>query len=291
MAEKIINKELDALVSLIDEPDANMFGQVRQKIFSYGLDAIPALENAWDTSSDNHIQNRIETIIHQIQFEHVFQELKLWKKNMSHDLLKGFILVANYQYPDLDEKWIIEQVGKIIQDVWLELNNNLTPLEKVKVLNHIFFDVNGFRDNKKEAYTPNNSFINNILESRKGNPVSLSILYMVVAQSLKIPIYGVNLPQEFIMAYMGGMINDLDSISEKDVQFYLNAKNKGAAFTRREIEQFLMQLNLEKEHKYFLPCDNITIIRRVLNNLLFSHQQAGNIEKSEEIKKLQSALD
>lgn len=291
MTGKIINKELDALVSLIDEPDDNMFGQVRQKIFSYGLDAIPALENAWDGSSDNHIQTRIETIIHQIQFDHVYQELKLWKKNMNHDLLKGFILVANYHYPDLDEKAIITQVGKIIQDVWLELNNNLTPLEKIKVLNHIFFDVNDFKDNKKDLYSPNNSFINNILETKKANSVSLSILYMVVAQSLKIPVYGVNLPQEFIMVYMGGMIRDSQSISEKDVQFYLNAKNKGAVFTRREIERFLMQLNLEEEHKYFLPCDNITIIRRVLNNLFFSHQQAGNLEKAEEIKKLQKALD
>lgn len=291
MTGKIINKELDALVSLIDEPDDNMFGEVRKKIFSYGLDAIPALENAWDGSSDNHVQNRIETIIHQIQFDHVFQELKLWKKNMNHDLLKGFILAANYQYPDLDEKSIITHVGKIIQDVWLELNNNLTPLEKIKVLNHIFFDVHGFKENKKDLYSPNNSFIKNILETKKGNSVSLSILYMVVAQSLKIPVYGVNLPQEFIMVYMGGMILDLQTISEKDVQFYLNARNKGAVFTRREIERFLMQINLEEEHKYFLPCDNIAIIRRVLNNLLFSHQQAGNTEKAEEIKKLQTALD
>ena len=290
MTANFKNSELDALVSLLDEPDDNMFDQVRDKIYSYGLDAIPILENAWDGSADNDLQSRIETIIHQIQFDHLLQEFTLWKTTLSHDLLKGFILVAKYQYPELDEKVIITQVGKIIQDVWLELNNNLTPLEKIKVLNHIFFDVSGFRDDRKDLYSPNNSFINSVLESRKGNSVSLSILYMVVAQSLKIPVYGINLPQEFVMAYMGTMILDEKSITAKDVQFYLNAKNKGAVFTRREIERFLMQLNLEAEDKYFLPCENTTIIRRVLNNLLFSFQQSGNTEKASEIKKIQELL-
>ncbi len=291
MPDKIINKELDALVSLLDEPDDNMYGRVRDKIFSYGLDAIPVLEDAWDGSTDDHIQNRIETLIHQIQFDHIFQELRQWKTSLSHDLLKGFILVANYQYPELDDKPIVTEVGKIIQDVWLELNNNLTPLEKVKVLNHIFFDVWGFKGNKKDLHAPANSFINNILESRKANPISLSIIYMVVAQSLKIPVYGINLPQNFIMAYMGGMIKDLKSITARDVQFYLNAINKGAVFTRREIELFLRQINLDEEDKYFLPCDNVTIIRRVFNNLIFSYEHSGDKEKAAELKKLQQALD
>lgn len=290
MPENIKNKELDALVSLLDEPDDRIYGRVRDKIYSYGLEAIPALEDAWDGSTDNQIQDRIETIIHKIQFDHSYSEIRAWKETGGEDLLKGFTIVAKYQYPDLDENEIITQIGKIIQDVWLELNNNLTPLEKVKVLNHIFFDVYNFAGNRKDMHSPKNSFINNILETRKANPISLSIIYMVVAQSLKIPVYGINLPQNFIMAYMGGMINDRASISPKDVQFYLNAINKGAVFTRREIELFLRQINLDQEDKYFLPCDNITIIRRVFNNLIFSFEHSGSKEKADEIKRLQEAL-
>ena len=291
MTDSVKNKELNALVSLLDEPDDSIFGRVRDKIYSYGLEAIPALEDAWDVSTDNQIQNRIETIIHKIQFDHIYHELQAWKATGGEDLLKGFTMVARYQYPDLDENEIITQIGKIIQDVWLELNNNLTPLEKVKVLNHIFFDVHGFRGNRKDMHSPKNSFINDILETRKANPISLSIIYMVVAQSLKIPVYGINLPQNFIMAYMGGMIKDPASITAKDVQFYLNAINKGAVFTRREIELFLRQINLDQEDKFFLPCNNITIIRRVFNNLIFSFEHAGNKEKANEIKMLQQALD
>jgi len=285
------NNELNALMSLMDEPDLDMFGHIEQRIFSYGIQAIPILEDAWNGSPDNDVQHRIESIIHHIQFEHIFSMLTVWKKNPNRDLLKGFIIVAQYQYPDLDEKQITDKVGKIIQDVWLELNNKLTPLEKTKVLNHIFFDVHGFKGNKKDIHAPANSFVNIILENKKANPISLSILYMVIAQSLKIPVYGINLPQNFIMAYMGGMVNDLSLITSKDVQFYLNAFNNGAVFTKKEIELFLRQINLNEDDRYFLPCDDITIIRRVLNNLIFSFEHKQNKEKAGELKKLQTALD
>lgn len=291
MSEKPYSRELNALVSLVDEPDQTMFGQVRDKIFAYGLDAVPLLEEAWDTTPDGQVQKRIETIIQTIQFDHNFHQLYLWRNNPAQDLLAGFILVAKYQYPELNEKTITDQVGQIIQDVWLEINNNLTPLEKVKIINHIFYDVHGFRGNKRDIQSPQNSYVNTVLETRKANPISLSIIYMVVAQSLKIPIYGINLPQNFILAYLNDFVLDYSTVTRRQVQFYLNVFNNGAVFTQREVEMFLRQINLEQEDRYFLPCDNTTIIRRVMNNLIFSYQNSGNPDKAAELKKLQMALD
>lgn len=291
MSEKPYSRELNALVSLVDEPDQTMFGQVRDKIFAYGLDAVPLLEEAWDTTPDGQVQKRIETIIQTIQFDHNFHQLYLWRNNPAQDLLAGFILVAKYQYPELNEKTITDQVGQIIQDVWLEINNNLTPLEKVKIINHIFYDVHGFRGNKRDIQSPQNSYVNTVLETRKANPISLSIIYMVVAQSLKIPIYGINLPQNFILAYLNDFVLDYSTVTRRQVQFYLNVFNNGAVFTQREVEMFLRQINLEQEDRYFLPCDNVTIIRRVMNNLIFSYENSGNPGKAAELKKLQQALD
>lgn len=285
------NTELDALISLLDEPDADMYNKVRDKIFTYGITAVPILENAWDHSMDETIQKRIEGIIHHIQFSDIYQELNKWKEFNSSDLLKGFTLVARYQYPDLDEAFIIKKTGLIIQDVWLELNNNLTPLEQIKVLNHVMFEVHGFSGNKANIHLPQNSYINNIFETKKANPISLSIIYMVVAQSLKIPVYGVNLPQNYIMAYIDGLIPDGMKVGRNNIQFYINAFNNGAVFTRREIELFLRQINLEDDDKYFIPCDNVTTIRRVMNNLIFSYENSGDHEKKEEFKRLLKALE
>jgi len=291
MENKVKNKELDALINLIDEPDILMFERVRDKLYDYGLSAIPALEDARIQFTADDVQQRIESIIQHIHLDSIFYELKNWKQNNVSDLLKGFTLVAKYRYPHLDEAEIIRKIGLIIQDVWLELNNNLTPLEKIKVLNHIFFDVHGFKGNKSDIHAPENSYINDIFETKTGNPISLSIIYMVVAQSLKIPVYGINLPQNFILSYTTGMIEDYGKVTSENIQFYLNVFNNGAVFTRREIELFLRQINLEDAPQYFLPCTNSTIIRRVLNNLIFSFENSGAIDKAADLKKLQQALD
>ena len=292
MEDTLKNTELNALISLLDEPDDEVFGKVRDRLFSYGLDAVPLLEDAWDSSFEqNEVQKRIEGIIHDIQFDNVFQSLAKWKNSTEKDLLTGFLLVTKFHYPELKDKEVIDKVGLIIQDVWLELNPKLTLLEKIKILNHIIFDVHNFKPNKSDIHAPSNSYINLMFETKKGNALSLSILYMIVAQSLKIPVYGVNLPQNFIMACTDRPISPDGLVSLKNIQFYINAFNGGMVFTKNEIDLFLRQISMESEEKFYLPCDNITIIRRVLNNLIVSYENRGKLEKIEELKKLQKALD
>ncbi len=285
-------KELVSLVSLLDEPDDRIYEQVKDKILSFGLEVIPVLENVWENTFDNVIQQRIETIIHIIQFDNVFDELKKWMLFQKHDLLRGFLLVTKYQYPDLDEEKIIKEIGKISQDVWLELNKNLTALENVKVFNHILYDLHGFRGNKKNFHAPQNMYINNVLETKKGNPLSLSIIYSVIAQSLKIPVYGVNLPEYFILAYTKDFVKENSrKLYEAEVLFYINAFNKGAVFSINELNYFIKQLKLEPEKRYFVPCNNVEIIQRLIFSLISSYEKLGYPDKVKELEKLRTALD
>ena len=129
------NKELDALIRLLDEPSEDVFVKIKEKLVFYGMDAIPVLESAWDNSFDNLIQCRIEEIIHNIQQIHLREELQEWHADNHFDLLKGFYLISKYQYPDLDFQEISNKVEILKRDIWLELNSGLTALEKVKVIN------------------------------------------------------------------------------------------------------------------------------------------------------------
>ena len=180
--------EIDALIRLLEDPDEDIFKHIKGKILSLGSEVIPVLENAWENSFDHRMQVRIENIIHFIQYDTVNKQLTDWAKGGGKDLLAGVILVARYQYPDLNELKIMTHIERIKQDIWLELNNNLTALEKVRVLNHIIFDVHGFSGNTANFHAPQNSYINNVLESKKGNPLSLSVLYAIIAQRLDVNI-------------------------------------------------------------------------------------------------------
>jgi len=279
MPDTIQHKELTALISLLDEPSDLMFDQIKTKILIYGIDAIPQLENAWDNSFHNIIQERIEEIIHIIQQENLKKELSNWIQNNSNDLLSGFLLASRYQYPDLDEQNIRDKISEIEKSIWLELNEDLTALEKIKVINHIVFEVFGLSGNKSNIDTPRNLFLNDLLETKKGNHLSLGIVLILLSRNLGIPVYGIDLPQHFILAYTEGGV-------DKDVLFYINPFNSGAVFTRKEIDLFIKYLKLKPEKKHFQPCDNVTIIKRLFSSLLIAYKKMGYADKVKELNEL-----
>jgi regulator of sirC expression with transglutaminase-like and TPR domain len=212
--------------------------------------------------------------------------LKIWTDSGGLDLLAGTILVSRYQYPDLDEDKIRKQIELIKKDVWLELNPNLTAYEKVRVINHILFDVQNFSGNTANYHAPQNSYINNVLETKKGNPLMLSIIYSIIAQGLNIPIYGVNLPEHFILAYVDEYAQRTDSEQEEPILFYINPFSRGSVFSRREIDTFLKQLKLEPSKKYYESCSNIDIIKRQIRNLINAYDKLAYPQKVEDLKKL-----
>ena len=286
-------KEVIALITLLDDPDQIIYDQVKQRFVVLGPPAIPHLETAWENSFDAIMQKRIEIIIHTIQFETLQKALKNWAKNDQDDLMKGILILARYQYPDLDENKIKKQLATIKQDVWLELHEDLTALEKVKIVNHILFEVHQFSGNITNYHAPQNSFINNVLESKKGNPLMLSVVYLLICNELKIPVYGINLPQHFVLAYINEDANLIDANNKtlsNNILFYINPFSKGLLFNQKDIDQFLKQLNLDLDPKYYLPCSNIEIIKRCLHNLIFSYEKLGYLEKVEELKNLDSQL-
>jgi len=286
-------KEVIALITLLDDPDEVIYSQVKERFVILGPPAIPHLETAWENSFDAIMQKRIEIIIHTIQFEILQKALKKWAIEEQEDLLKGILILSRYQYPDLNETKIRKDLGQIKQDVWLELNDDLTAIEKVKVLNHILFEVHQFSGNITNYHAPQNSFINNVLESKKGNPLMLSVLYMLICKELNIPIYGINLPQHFVLAYLNDYANLIDVNNKtlsNNILFYINPFSKGLIFNQKDIDQFLKQLNLEPEAKYYIPCSNIEIVKRSLNNLIFSYEKLGYLEKVDELKGLDKQL-
>jgi len=280
--------EIDALVKLLDDPDNRVFEQVQEKLLSYGTEVIAHLESAWEQSLDTVLQERIENLVHTIQFTSLKEDLNLWYHSGAFDLLQGALVINRYIYPDLDEQHIVNQVEEIKREIWLDLQYEMSAVEKVKRINHVFYHRYGFSGNIKNHHDPQNSYISQVLESKKGNQVSLAILYATVAQRLDIPIYGINLPQHFILGYTDEQASEGES---NKVLFYINAFNKGAIFGKHDVDQFLRQLNLDPQPGFYTPCSHIEIIRRVIRNLISAYEHQGASDKVEELRQLQAILE
>ena len=274
--------EIKAMLHLLDDPDEHISNHIFNKLVELGKEAIPFLENEWEVNNDEFLQHKIEQIIHRIQFESVKIELRNWLSGEAQDLFEATLIIAHFYYPTLERKNVEKKLNAIIHDVWLEINDELTPLEKVKVLNHVIFDIHNFEGNMEDFHSVQNSMINHVLDSKKGSPLTLAIIYSLVAQGVNLPIYGINLPEHFVLGYKNTKGN-LSFIDENFILFYINPFNKGAIFTRKEIEEYIEQLKIKPIEYYFNPCNNKDIIKRLLNNLILTFKGNADYARLQEI--------
>jgi len=282
-----------AMIRLLDDPDTEIYNHISNELVAIGREVVPMLEEAWSGAFDPLLQERIENIVHKIQFETLKRDLISWASAGATDLLTGTLMIARYQYPDLDEEKSRTTLNKIRKDIWLELNEHMTPQEQVLVFNKVLFDIHGFAGNTANFHAPQNSFINTVIETKKGNPLLLSIIYSILAQQLDIPIYGVNLPEHFILAYQDIRGNSPIEYTypEAGILFYINAFSKGNIFGKTDIDTFLKKLDLKYNRIFYEPCSNVDMIRRLLRNLAFSWQKLGEPDKVAEINDLLECLN
>jgi len=267
--------KIKALIFLLDDDDVEVVSQVEKEFLAQGGSIIPYLEKEWEQNFNPVVQKRIEDLVHILQFVLLEDRFSKWKKTGGEDLMEGLWLICTYQYPDLEFSTIKNAMEQIYYEVWLEMKPDMMPMEQVRVLNSVLFTKLKFSSNTKNFHSPANSMISQVLESKKGNPISLCVIYMMVAQKLKLPIYGVNLPSLFILTYK----NDQS-------QFYINAFNKGLIFTKEDIDNYLHQLNLAPIDVFYQPCSNIDIVARVLRNLINSFEKLSETDRVEDVKKM-----
>lgn len=286
-----MNQEVQALITLLDDPSKEVYTPVEEKLLNNGINAIPALEKAWESTLDEYLQERIEGVIQKIQFNFTRNNFVNWLESGAVSLLEGAFLVSQFQYPEISYNELDDKIERITKDVWLEINNNLTALEKVKILNYILFDLHKFNRNTLNYYSPQNSYINQVIETKKGNPISLAIIYSIVANRLGLPIYGVNLPKNFILAYADEYRDYQENIKQDDILFYINPYNKGAVLGKKEIDYFLKHQKIEPQQDYYVPCSHEDIVLRVINNLILAYSKQGHKEKVSRLQQLSKLFE
>jgi regulator of sirC expression with transglutaminase-like and TPR domain len=276
----VMSHEVETLISLLEDNDSEVLHAVTDELLKQGVTIIPRLEQAWEKSVSQRVQERLENVIHNIQFVNAKSKLRNWVQNGAQDILEGAVYIAQFQYPNTSLAGVTSAIEKISNDIYISSQTQLSAIEKVRLLNYLIFELNNFSRNTANFYSPQNSFINQVIETRKGNPISLGIIYLAVAQKVGLPIYGVNLPKCFVLAFLNEFRHIDSKDKSNDVLFYINPYNKGTILTRREVDNFIVQQKLNPEPSFYEPCDNKSIILRLLTNLIIAYQKLGFNDKN-----------
>ena len=268
-------REIKALISLLDDQDVQVSEHVENTIRLLGKSAIPFLEQAWESCLDPSVQRRIENLVHELQTVALRERLTEWYGSEDRELLTGMWIVATIQYPDLELEKVRQSVEQLYFEVWPEIPADATPQDRIRTVNNFLFTKLRFGANTRNFHSPGNSMINIVMDTRRGNPITLCVIYMLVARKLKLPVFGVNLPNMFMLLYRDG-----------SNEFYINAFNRGLVFTRKDLETYIQELHLNPRKEFFEPCSNEDIIRRALRNLIVAFDKIGEHARAEEVKEL-----
>lgn len=260
-----MNKDkLTVLLSLLDDPNPEIFQRIEEKLSEFPVSFIPQLEDKWLESKDPIFQERLEHVINKIQFKHVKRELVEWSKNENPNLIEGAILVNKSYNPNLLLEPIRKKIELIIHDVQLEINDQLTSLEKIKILNHFFYNIHNYHPLPPSQPTNWDGDIGTVLSQKHGNYIILAIIYAGIAQELGIPVYGINLNESFMLCYL-----DTTSFSQKNsksVVFYINPIDRGSIFGHKDLEEIIFAKNLENLPRYYEATSNVNLIKRLVQH-------------------------
>jgi len=285
------NKEISALFHLIDDPDEEVFSSVTDRIISHGRAIIPNLENLWENSPDEAVQERIELIIHKLHFRDLVEDLTNWK-NGSCELLQGALLISQYSYPELIPTNTLQEIEKIRRNIWLELNSYLTPLEQVNVISGILYSYYKLKGNEVSYDLPDDFLLTKLIENKRGNPITNGILYLILCEMLDIPVRAINIPKQFILGYFDVDYNFPNPSKQKSekINFYIDPLN-GQVYSHKDVENYFKRISVPPTPSYYRQLDNKRIIQHLLEEFSKCFIDSRSIYKKNDLIFLAKLLD
>lgn len=284
-------REINALFTLIDDPDQEVYSTVSEKIVGFGTAIIPNLENLWENTFSQDVQERIESLIHRLHYSDLANDIAEWGQSDCQDLLVGALLVAKYNYPDIQSTQVLQEVEKIRKNVWLELNSFLTPLEQANVLSSILYNYYNLKGNEVDYSMKDDFFLNKVVSRKKGNALTNGIIYQVLCELLDINARIINIPRHFIIAFYHSDYNPASFIGhpQDKIHFYVDGTT-GQAYSHLDIENYLKKMNASSIPGYFKPLSNKRIVQVLLEELSNCYAKPAEQEKQSEVLKLVEIL-
>jgi regulator of sirC expression with transglutaminase-like and TPR domain len=220
--------------------------------------AEPFLEEA-RFSTDPHVRTRVYSILERLRLDDLAKQFQQFAASASAwlNLEEGAFLIAESEYPTLNRahyQGVLEQMASQFREQQKERLDECKGREQVEAFNAFFFNDLGFSGNQDDYHNPDNLYLNQVLDRRLGIPISLSTVYLLLAERLHIPVVGIGMPGHFLLQY-----ND---------SLFIDAFHKGQLLNRSECVQFLMNNGFGFHPAYLSPTPTRFMLVRMLTILI-----------------------
>lgn len=277
VAAQLSDTQKAALISLLADDDPAVYKSVRQQLLSFG----PVVRDwlrPYLISNEPVLRRRATQITDQIGRQMADTRFLSFclKSGEDLDLEHGAWLLAQTRYPDIN----VEAYRALLDEFAYQLHERVVLAHGARgvlsAINEHLFEKLGFTGNEENYYDPDNTYFNKVIDLRKGNPVSLCLLYMLVARRLHLPVVGIGLPGHFVCRFQTSC-----------EEIYIDCFNQGRFMTRADCIHYLVRGKYNLHEEYLVPLTPRRMLMRMCGNL---HRSYFHLEQAEEAKRVHRYL-
>jgi regulator of sirC expression with transglutaminase-like and TPR domain len=263
-----------ALVNLLDDDDAAVYQTVRERILSCGQEATPWLR-PHALSSDPVLRRRAQEILQYLARQTADNHFLAFCLNQAEDLdiEEASWLVAQTQYPDINTTAYQALFDSYASDLRERIDLSAGAETFLSAINQYLFGELKFHGNEQNYYDPDNSYLNRVLDRRTGNPISLCLVYLLVARRLRLPIAGIGMPGHFLVRYQSST-----------TEIYIDAFNQGKLLSKADCVKYLLHTTHGFQESHLSAITSRRMLLRMCSNL---HQIYVQLELTEETARVQ----
>lgn len=274
---KTSNGKIAALLELLDDPNPEIVEKVWDELSNEGETVLPFLEEVMHNQKTSiEVIELIEELSNNIIWKTVRNGIVNWTASSNKSLIDGLYWINKLQYPSLDLATMHSLFSDLKIEFWKNTDLKATAFEQIHTFNTLFYNTFRFSTLNKQSSSPHSLLIPSVLEERQGAPISIGMIYSIIAQEINIPIYGVRFPiNGFILAYLdtkniNSFLGDLNENVFSGVLFYISVHQKGRIMTSKHLTNYLKTINQTENQCYFEPASNTDILKEYLTQLTIS---------------------
>ena len=279
-ATEFTESQLSAMLILLADEDPAVHGHIRARLEAGGEAVFQFLEHH-RLHPDPTIRRRVLELIHDraaARYDNQFLAFIL-SHGEQFDLEEAIWAFTLTRFPEINVAAFRAQLDDWAAMARDRLLPSATGEETLLALNHVLFEELGFRGAEDDYYNPLNSYVNCVMDSRRGIPISLSAIYLCVARRLGLPVAGIGMPGHFVCRYQ-----------TPREEFYIDAFHRGQLLSRVDCKRRIAQLAVEYDESQLAPVSHRRLMQRMIANLHLIHKDRKQRAEAERLQRYLVAL-
>jgi regulator of sirC expression with transglutaminase-like and TPR domain len=261
--------EKEALLGLLDDPSPTVRRALLARFTAHGAAGATLLHEVAHRSN-RVLAKHAAWFIDELKLTDPVSEFRAFIRSLNYELETGALLLARTMTPQLDVAACRAEIDAMAARCRELISEPSSNREKCRVVNRVLFHEWGFRGNVEHYTDPMNSFIDKVLRRKKGIPISLSVLYLLVGERLALPLEAVGLPGHFVV----GCFAD-------DAPFFIDPFDQGLFRDTDEVFALLRSNHIAPKPSDLAPTTVREILSRSCRNLANHYTAAGDLARAQ----------